>query len=146
MGAGRVAQVDNRNVVAVFFSNGAIIPCHVPLRVRPEPTHSRRAGVLNAGVEPVSSFTNTRRANHHGVNVPSIHHGNSFSSAGAANNNSLGERLSIFHGGFLGMSRLLPPALRGKGNVPVHSFYLSFCGPTCGTVLPITNRFCLDVI
>jgi hypothetical protein len=80
------------------------------------------------------------------MDIAGVYHGNSILLTCAAHHNALGKRLSIFHGRLLVMCCLFPPALRGKGNVPVHSFYLRFRGPSSGTVLPVTNGFRLDII
>ena len=68
--AGRVAEINNRNLVTViFFGNGGCVAVEVALAVGSYERHSRRAAVFDVRVEEVRGLADAGRADHQRVDI-----------------------------------------------------------------------------
>ena len=161
VGAGRIAQINDRNVVAVAFGDVAVVTHNIAFGVGREERHSRSAGVFDTGIQPEGGLSDARRTNHQRMDISCIHHSGSMMLAACASHHDslrqsflrlfffLFEKAAFYHSGHsrrFALGRLLAPLLRCKRNVIVDFLYFRFGRPPRRSVLTVADRLGFNVV
>ena len=134
--AGGITQVDNRDIVPIaLLGDGSVIPGKVALAVQRQPAHAAGTGIFQIGIEEIGCLADAGSADHEAVDIVAVHQSGKLALLALAP-----QHQPLLRGAVVAAA----PFLHLEGDMGIGLPDLFGCGPSCGAVLAVADRFGFD--